>query len=339
MSRVVTVGLVGCGNWCRNYHLPLLLEKMPDRFRVVGVCDKIAERTASAAELTHAPGFGSVEELLKATDPELVYIVTKPPTMHYEVARVALQAGKHVFTEKPMCATAAQCDELIALARQKSRILTVHHNRRWEVPFLVARRVLTDGLVGTPYYVMSSHPSTWCGPADLLVDWGIHIADQILQVAAPAKPVEVSCVVCNPPEAGTRSGPWRATVRCDTGLAVDAFQLLLAPGAMPKWLVCGSTGSCTMSVPFDVRMETGPVDVEIPSLQRGREGKDEPAFTLRIDQVHYHELLHRAIVDGAPVPVAPAGARNAVALSSLLVEAATSQRTVTVPAGYWLKED
>ncbi|MBM4084612.1 MAG: Gfo/Idh/MocA family oxidoreductase, partial [Planctomycetes bacterium] len=243
MSRTVTVGLVGCGRWCKNYHVPLLTKAMADRFKVVGVCDAAKESAQEVAALTAAPAFDRVEDLIAAVDPELVYVVTKPPSTHFAVARLALAAGKHVFMEKPMCETADQCDDLIELARRHRRLLAVHHNRRWEVAYLVARRVLADGLVGKPYYVLSNHPSTWCGPADLLMDWGIHIADQALRVAAPARPVEVSCLVRHVEDPATRSGPWRASVRFDNGLMVDLFQMLVRPGALPKWLVCGDAGS------------------------------------------------------------------------------------------------
>ena len=339
MSRRVTVGLVGCGGWCKNYHVPLLTEAMSDQYQVVGVCDTVEELAREGADLTGAPAFAQVGELVAKTDAELVYIVTKPPATHHEVGREALEAGRHVFMEKPMCETVEQCDELIELARRHERLLAVHHSRRWEVPFMVAQRVVADGLVGRPYYVMSSHPSSWCGPADLLMDWGIHISDQALRIGAPAKPVEVSCVVRHVEEPETRSGPWRASVRFDNGLVVDLFQMLIAPGALPKWQVCGHEGSCTINPPFDVRNETGTLEVDLDAIQRGREVDDTPAFKLTLELVHYHEMLHRAIVDGAPLSVAPEGARNAVALSNLLIDAARAQRSLSVDSSVWINEN
>lgn len=338
MSRAVTVGLVGCGRWCKSYHVPILTDAMADRYKVVGVCDAAEALAQEAAELTGAPAFGRVEDLIAAADPELIYIVTKPPSTHHEVAKAALLAGKHVFMEKPMCETPGQCDELIALARQHGRLLAVHHNRRWEVAFRVAQRVAADGMVGEPYYIMSNHPTVWCGPADLLMDWGIHIADQALRVAAPAKPVEVCCMVYNVAEPECNSGPWRAWLRFDSGLVVDLFQVLVAPGALPKWLVVGREGSCTINPPFDVRNQTETLEVDVGGIQRGREAEDTPAFKVTLDLVHYHELLHRAIVHGAALHVAPETARNAVALSNLLIEAARRQRALPVAADAWIDE-
>lgn len=338
MERKVDIGVVGCGNWCTNYHLPLLTGEMSDRYKVVGVCDLIPERARQASELTGAPAFTDAAELLATTDPELVYIVTKPPATHHAVARLALQSGRHVFMEKPMCETVEQCDELIALARSRSRLLAVHHNRRWEVPFRAAQRVLDDGLVGEPYCVLSNHPTIWCGPADLLMDWGIHIADQCLRIAAPALPVELSCLVQNRDDPATRSGPWRAWVRFDNGLVVDLFQMLTAPGVLPKWQVWGQTGACTVSPPYDVVNRTETLQVQLQGIQRGREADDTPEFALTIDLVHYHELLHRTLTAGAPLPVAPEEARNAVALSNLLIDAARQNRFVSVDSSYWMKE-
>ena len=339
MPTPITVGLVGCGNWCKTYHLPILTETLADRYKLVGVCDAVHALAKEAAQLTGAPAFATVDELIAKADPELVYVVTKPPETHHVVAKAALEAGKHVFMEKPMCATAAQCDELIALARQHERVLAVHHNRRWEVPFLVAQRVIADGLVGQPYYIMSNHPTIWCREADLLMDWGIHVADQALRIAAPAKPVELSCLVYNPAEPETRSGPWRAWLRYDNGMVVDLFQVLTAPGAIPKWMAIGDRGSCTISPPFDVRNQTETLEVELPTgVQCGREGEDKPPFTLTLQLTHYHELLHRAIAEGGPLPVAPETARNAVALSNLLIDAARAQRALPVDASAWIDE-
>lgn len=338
MERVIDIGVVGCGNWCGSYHLPLLTGDMRDCFRIVGVCDVVPERVQAAAELVGAPGYENVEVLIASADPELVYVVTKPPETHYDVARAALLADRHVFMEKPMCATVAQCDELIALARERGRILTVHHNRRWEIPFLVAQQIIELGCVGLPYYVLSNHPTIWCGQADLLVDWGIHIADQCMRIGAPSRPVEVSCLVHTPAEASTRSGPWRASVRFDNGLVMDLFQLLVAPGSFPKWQVCGYEGACTLSPPFDVTMRTESLSVPVDGVQRGREAEDTAPFEVTLDLVHYHELLYRAVVDGAPVPVTPESARNAVALSQLLVEAAQAQGTLAVDPDCWMKE-
>jgi len=318
--------------------MPLLTETMADRYRVVGVCDAVAELAGEVAETAGAPAFADVRALIEGADPELVYIVTKPPSTHYDVARTALEADRHVFMEKPMCETVAQCDELIALARRRGRLLAVHHNRRWEVPYLAAKRVMEKGLVGEPYYVMSNHPTIWCGHADLLVDWGIHIADQCLRIGAPAHPVEVSCLVYSTEHAATRSGPWRAWVRFDGGLVVDLFQLLVAPGSFPKWQVCGREGACTLSPPFDVVNRTESLSVPVGGIQRGREAEDTPAFEVALDLVHYHELLYQAIVDGAPLPVAPEGARNAVALTNLLVDAARAQRSLPVDPAVWMKE-
>ncbi|MBT4821273.1 MAG: Gfo/Idh/MocA family oxidoreductase [Lentisphaerae bacterium] len=338
MGRVIDVGVVGCGGWCGNYHLPLLTGDMSDRYRIVGVCDLIPERVQAAAGRVGAPGYQTVDALIANANPELVYVVTKPPETHYDVARVALLANRHVFMEKPMCATVAQCDDLISLARERERILTVHHNRRWEVPFLAAQKVIEQGHVGLPYYVLSNHPTVWCGQADLLVDWGIHIADQCLRIGAPARPVEISCLVHTPAEAATRSGPWRASVRFDDGLVVDLLQLLVAPGSFPKWQVCGYEGACTLSPPFDVTMRTESLSVKVDGIQRGREAEDTGPFDMTLDLIHYHELLYHAVVDGAPVPVAPESARNAVALSQLLVEAAQTQRALSVSPDSWIEE-
>ena len=72
----------------------------------------------------------------------------------YEVARAALEAGKHLFLEKPMVLSVEHCDELIALARQKKKVLAVDHEMRLSVLWGRVKQLIDDGAVGTPQYAL-----------------------------------------------------------------------------------------------------------------------------------------------------------------------------------------
>ena len=91
------------------------------------------ERTKNLAEVKY-PGvktYRTLEDMLADNSVELV-IVNTPNYTHYEYAKKALQAGKHVVIEKPFTVTVAEGEELIALAAKQNKKLSVYQNRRYD---------------------------------------------------------------------------------------------------------------------------------------------------------------------------------------------------------------
>src|SRR5690606_40118205 len=89
----------------------------------------------------------TADAIIHADDIDLVVVATSND-MHYPFVKAALLAGKHVVVEKPFTNTTAEADELIALAKQQNRLLSVHHNQRWNSDYLTLRKVIADGRVG-----------------------------------------------------------------------------------------------------------------------------------------------------------------------------------------------
>ena len=121
---VIRIGVIGYGYWgpniVRNFH-------GQEHSRVVSVCDKSPK---SVQRVLHSyPEMlvtSDYNELLRATDIDAVAIVT-PVWTHYELAKAALENGKHVFVEKPFTSSAAQAEELIELADRKNLKIMVDH--------------------------------------------------------------------------------------------------------------------------------------------------------------------------------------------------------------------
>lgn len=119
-------------------------------------------------------------------------VVNTPDHTHYEMAKAALNAGKHVVVEKPFVQEAAQAEELIALAKQKGLVLTIFQNRRWDSDFLTVRRVIDNGLLGRLVEFESHYdryrnfiqPGTWKESAEngagIVYNLGSHLIDQAL---------------------------------------------------------------------------------------------------------------------------------------------------------------
>ena len=123
-ESTVRVGVIGYGYWgpniVRNLH-------SLEHCQVVAVCDKNAAALKRAAK--SYPGVyltTDFAEVLKSPDIDAVAIIT-PVWTHFDLAKAALENGKHVFVEKPFTSTSQQAEELIELAEQKNLRIMVDH--------------------------------------------------------------------------------------------------------------------------------------------------------------------------------------------------------------------
>jgi predicted dehydrogenase len=118
----VRVGQVGLGAWGAN-----LVRNLDDVADLAWICDTSADRLQSLARrYPAAQATTNFEEILGDESVEAVVVATPVPT-HYELARSALAAGKHVFVEKPPAMRAAEMEELVRLAEDRARVLMPGH--------------------------------------------------------------------------------------------------------------------------------------------------------------------------------------------------------------------
>lgn len=155
----------------------------------------VFERTKNLAEEKY-PGiktFRTLEEMLADAEIELV-IVNTPNYTHFEYAKLALLAGKHVLIEKPFTNTVAEAEELIALAQKQNKKLSVYQNRRWDSDFRTVQKVVQQKLLGeiveaeihfdryNEALSYKQHKETPGPGAGILPDLGPHLIDQALQL-------------------------------------------------------------------------------------------------------------------------------------------------------------
>jgi len=131
----------------------------------------------------------SFEDILSDPEIELV-IVNTPDVTHYEFTKKALCAGKNVVVEKPFVFDVHEGEELIALAKEKKKMLSVYQNRRWDGDFLTVRRIVESGTLGRVVEFNSSFQryrnfimeGTWKEKADhrvgITYNLGSHMIDQ-----------------------------------------------------------------------------------------------------------------------------------------------------------------
>jgi predicted dehydrogenase len=278
------VGIVGFGR-IGNEHAGWLAQCRS--ISPSAVFDPTAERR-SKAESLGLKTFGSLDALL-SSGIEAVLIST-PTAMHCEQALAALAAGKHVMIEKPMALDLPQSRQLVEAANNAGKVLSVFHNRRWDLDYLTVKSAVASGQLGQVFNV-ESRLGQWgscVGPAARewrpgwrneaafggggLYDWGSHFVDQIWRLLLPAKPVRVFAQLRG--NVWTRDCDDLARVSIDfdnrcVGL-VEINTTTTLP--LPRWHLDGTLGSAEspFSLQFDLdqwaKLKLAPASGDQPHL-------------------------------------------------------------------------
>jgi predicted dehydrogenase/nucleoside-diphosphate-sugar epimerase len=179
------------------------LASLPD-VELVAVCDKARARAqAFADKFGVARVYDSLDELLAAGGLDAVHVLL-PPDLHAPAVRSSLEAGVHVFTEKPMCERAEDGEALLRLAEAKNRSLGVGHNFLFAGPYEQLRRDVRQGLLGPLDHVaVTWHrelPQATHGPFDawmlrdpgnVMLEIGSHSAAHLLDLVGTPDSLQV----------------------------------------------------------------------------------------------------------------------------------------------------
>ena len=143
MPERARVGVVGL-----NYWGPNLVRNFAELADLAWLCDLDADRLASlSARYPEAHPTASYEELLADESVDAVVVATPVPT-HYALAKQALEAGKHVFVEKPPAMRAVEMDELVALSEERDRVLMPGHLLLYHPGVLKLKELVDTGELG-----------------------------------------------------------------------------------------------------------------------------------------------------------------------------------------------
>jgi len=217
------------------------------------VCDRSENRLATARQAF--PGIRTctnVNEVAEDPDIDLV-IVSTPPNTHATISMQMLRASKHVVSEKPFCLTTAEADEMITLARDYQRALTVYQCRRWDADFLAIQRVIKSGTIGNIFHMETfiggySHPCDYWHSHEpisggVFYDWGSHYIDWILQLI-PERVISVRGV--------EHKRIWHDVTNADQssvylqfagGQEAEFMHSDIAAAMKPKWYILGEHGA------------------------------------------------------------------------------------------------
>ena len=195
LKRVAIIGFGGMGSWHGKYILN------GGALELAGIYDIDPARIEYAKE-KGINTYSSLEELLADETVELVTIAT-PNQLHKPLAIKAMAAGKNVISEKPVTLSSADLQEMIDASKKYNKLFTVHQNRRWDSEYIMMKEVYESGKLGEVFGIQSvvhgSHgiPGDWRGHKEfgggMMLDWGVHLIDQILCIVGNRKIESVYC--------------------------------------------------------------------------------------------------------------------------------------------------
>ena len=203
MSKL-RIAIVGCGGICRGVHVPSYLRD--PRVEIVALCDIVPEkaRALAADNGLAADVVQNWRDLLPRPDIDAIDICT-PNYLHSEIAVAALDAGKHVFCEKPDAIDPDKAQAMKDAAERNGRVLMVMRNNRFADGSAYARRLVDAGRIGDIYAGrcgwqrrrgipgkggwFTTKAQSGGGP---LIDLGVHMIDLAIWLMGSPRPVSVS---------------------------------------------------------------------------------------------------------------------------------------------------
>ena len=278
---MINVAVIGYGYAGKHFHA--YLTGLAEGLNLYALSVRSPERQrAAAADHPEALIYPSLEEVLADPQVDLLVLAT-PHDTHHDLAIQAMEAGKHVVTDKVMAMNAHEAEEMIAAGERNGVVLSVFHNRRWDWDYLTVKQVIEEGLLGEPYLfqvgIMSYRPPHgWRGvkarSGGILYDWPAHFIDQALQLV----PAGVESVFC---ETKTRAA-WETDIENYAKLLIrfanDVLYQVeignLAALPIPRWYVLGDKGGL---VKYGLDPQEGP-------LREGRidEAQERPEDRARV---------------------------------------------------------
>lgn len=270
-TAIIGLGRAGWGMQCTE------LDDRPALYEVVGGCDlhepwrrRFSERYPAAKTCK------DMQELLDDPNVELVSIATRSID-HFEHSRRALEAGKIVLVEKPMCARLSEAEELVRISRSGPGTLYVRHNRRFEPGFLAVRQIIASGILGRIAQIKLARTSfgrrnDWqtllAYGGGQLSNWGSHIIDHALQfLGAPESPPAAQWSHLDRVAAvGDAEDHVKILLRGHNNTLVDIEVSGGAALPAPEYLVWGDRGALELAGTTDPRLQLRYLDpgVELP---------------------------------------------------------------------------
>lgn len=299
------------------------------------VCDTDAARLEAAQ--ADFPGIGVYPDagaLLRDGGVDLITLVT-PHDTHAPLAIQALNAGKSVICEKPMCLTAGEATDMIAAAQSNNVMLSVYHNRRHDGDFQALKEAVVEKkLIGDVFSIQAGfagygHPGHWWRSDKAIsggafYDWGAHFLDWILNLMPGRKVVSVSGYFHKRVwHDVTNEDHVQAVLRFDDGAHADLSFSQISALPMPRWRIQGTKGAILDdgSVKDGMALFTFLEGIKMRGELRNKGSQWDK----------YYKDIYAHLTEGAPLDVTPEQARRVIAVMEAAEKSSKSGQAEPVP--------
>ncbi|MEE6187359.1 scyllo-inositol 2-dehydrogenase (NADP(+)) IolW [Mycovorax composti] len=291
-NRIINTGICSYGMSGKIFHAPFI--HAHPLFNLSAIVER--HRDESRAKYPDSKLYRSFEELLADKDIELI-VVNTPVQTHFEYAKAALNAGKHVIVEKPFTVTAEEAQILDDLAKEKNLFLSVYQNRRYDGDFKALKDVVSENLLGElkeaelrydryrPGHSGKDHKEGDKPGAGNLHDLGAHLIDQAIQLFGFPEAVFADVF----------------TMRKDM-IANDYFEVLLYYPRPFRVRIKGTVFAREQYYAYILQGENGTFMQQRSDLQEARLMADEvPSLGTWIPTPQGHDGILHTIINGEPV--------------------------------------
>jgi predicted dehydrogenase/nucleoside-diphosphate-sugar epimerase len=208
---------------------------------LVAVCDANLGAAQAFGAMRGVKAYGSVDEMMAQDRIDAVHVLT-PPDFHHSVAKRCLEAGAHVFVEKPLCVSVAEIDDLIAVAAAKGLVIGVNHSMTYIPAYDLLRARVLDRDLGPIDHITINHLSelgvirvgpfgNWIvrEPQNALLEIGPHVVSELVDlVGVPDRLEVVADRDIELPGGAVAYRRWR--IRAEVGRTAADINLDFGPG-------------------------------------------------------------------------------------------------------------
>lgn len=248
MKDKYLLGIIGFGGMAGHHYTQL--SKGNTKVSIKGVYD-INPARLKVAEEKGLVAYPSKEELLN--DPEIdIVLIATTNEVHADLCIEALKCGKHVLCEKPVTPTSDELIKIMEAAKKYNRVFTVDQNRRTNRDFILMRQTVESGVIGKPYVIESrvegsrGMPSGWrtikALGGGMMLDWGVHLIDQLMYMYYDTKVVSVYCTM-NSLQYPEVDDNFRMVMMFENGVEARIEVATNNYIMHPRWYVLGETGT------------------------------------------------------------------------------------------------
>jgi scyllo-inositol 2-dehydrogenase (NADP+) len=314
----------------------------------------VYERSKNLAQEKY-PGiqtYRSLEEMLADESIQLV-IVNTPNATHFEFAKKALEAGKHVVIEKPFTIEIPEAEALIELAKKQNRVLSVYHNRRWDSDFLTVKKVIGQQLLGDVVeaeihfdrYKMELSPKLHKetpGPGTgAFYDLGSHLVDQAIQLFGMPLSVFGDIAIMR---SVSQVDDYFEVILYYPAKRVRLKGTYVAREPVPSYIIHGTRGSFlksradiqesalqSLQTPGSNNWGEEPVSEQglVHSEQNGKIVRERVA-TEQGNYMHFYDQLHAAITLGQQPPVSGEDGLKVIKVIKAAIKSNIEKRVVEI---------